>query len=272
MPHNTGVILYGFGDRPLAEQLDIVREIGYRSVEVPVHLVLNPEVDRPEAECGRIRQSVEDRDLRVAAVSAENDFVVLDTDDIKAQVSRTKRVGQLARLMGCNVLRMEGGVPKDSVPETKWADALVGCFERCLEFAVTDDLYLAMDNHGMVTNNPDIEIEVFERLHNRHVGACVDTSNYRWFGHGLNVVHRTLGRMVPYTLHTHLKDGDGSQGKLGDYQATALGEGEIDVATFINDLKMAGYNGCYCSEYEGAEPPEVGHAKNYEYIANALGA
>jgi hypothetical protein len=45
-----------------------------------------------------------------------------------------QRVCGLARLLGTNIIRSEGGTPKDSVPKEKWLDAMHGCFSRCVEF------------------------------------------------------------------------------------------------------------------------------------------
>jgi sugar phosphate isomerase/epimerase len=72
----------------------------------------------------------------------------------------------------------------------------------------------------------------------------------------LNEVHRIFREMAPYTLHVHAKDGDGSAGGKGDYKATALGEGELDIALLLKELARHGYIGDLVVEYEGPDGEE----------------
>jgi sugar phosphate isomerase/epimerase len=169
--------------------------------------------------------------------------------------------------LGAPVIRTEGGSPKDSVPESRWIEAMAGCLSRCVEFAEKEDIYLAVDNHGVVTNDGDLQVELFERVGSKYVGANLDTMNYRWFGHDLETVGKFYEIIAPYTLHIHLKDGNGAR---ADYRGEALGEGEIDLAKAIHCLKGAGYDGVWCCEYEGRENDGTGQKRSYEYMAANL--
>ena len=129
--------------------------------------------------------------------------------------------------------------------------------EEHMQFAI------AVDNHGYVTNNYEIQLEVFDMVGSKHVGANLDTMNYRWFGHDLDTIGRIYEMIAPYTFHTHMKDGTGSR---KNYVGAALGEGEIDLSKAIKCLKDAGYDGVWCSEYEGREDPVIGYRKCFEYL------
>ena len=122
---------------------------------------------------------------------------------------------------------------------------------------------MAVDNHGIVTNDGDLQVELFERVGSKYVGANMDTMNYRWAGHDLETVGRYYEIVAPYTLHTHLKDGRGSR---GDYRGEALGEGEIDLAKAIRCLREAGYDGVWCCEYEGRENDGTGQRKSFAWM------
>jgi len=262
-----GVIHYNFPDFSLDDFVKYAADTGYGYVELAFSDVWKEGIESPEAEAGKVRQQVESYGLKVSVLSAGNDFVQLDEEAIKEQVERMQRICGLAKILGTNIIRTEGGQPKDSVPESRWVEAMAGCLKRCLEFVKPDDIYLAVDNHGLITNDGDLQVALFQAVGSKHVGANLDTMNYRWFGHDLETVGRFYEIVAPYTFHTHMKDGKGSR---QDYQGEALGQGEIDLAKAVRCLKEAGYDGVYCAEYEGSEESSVGYRKCLEWMKENL--
>ena len=263
MVQKLGIVHYNFPDFSFDEFLRFVSDTGFDDVELQVNDVWHPGIDNPEKNAERIRQKVESYGLAVSAFAAGNDFVVLDEDVVRSQINRMRRIIGLAKTLGASAIRTEGGAPKESVPENQWIEAMRGCLSRCVEFAEEAGVYLAVDNHGLVTNDGDLQVELFERVGSKHVGANLDTMNYRWFGHDLDTVERYYEKIAPYTLHLHLKDGKGSRSA---YRGEALGEGEINLTKAIDCLKTAGYDGSWCCEYEGRENDGSGQRKCYEYL------
>jgi sugar phosphate isomerase/epimerase len=253
-----GIIHYNAPGATLEEFLQYAKDTGFGYVELQVRDVWNPEQGEPEPQAEAAQKLLDKLGLQASALSSGNDFVVLEEEAVKAQVERMERICKLAQIIGTNVIRTEGGAPKDSVPEAKWADAIVGCLERCREFIEPMNIHLAVDNHGVVTNNGDLQLEVFKRVGSRNVGANMDTMNYRWFGNDLPTCERYYKEIAPYTFHTHLKDGSGSR---GEYKGAALGEGEINLKYAVKCLQEAGYEGAWTAEYEGKEERGVGYAK-----------
>jgi len=258
-----GVIHYNFPGYSFTDFLKYASETGYGYVELSSGDVMGADVDDPERKAEEVRKEVESFGLKVSALSAENDFILLDEDTVKAQVERMGVICKLANILGSSTIRTEGGSPKDSVPETRWIEAMAGCLVRCVDAAQKNDVYLAVDNHGHVTNNGDLQLELFQRVDSDRVGANMDTMNYRWAGNSLEDISRFYEIIAPYTFHTHMKDGTGS---LGEYRGEALGEGEIDLDYAVKCLKDAGYDGVYCSEYEGREGSDVGYRKCCEWL------
>lgn len=258
MVAKLGLIHYNAPGRTVAEFLDYAKVAGFGCVELQIGDVWRPEVAQPEREAEAVRKLVEDRGLQVSALAAGNDFVVLEEEEIRRQVERMRRVCRLAQILGTNVIRTEGGAPKPQVPEEHYVKAMAGCLTRCREFIEPDGIYLAVDNHGVVTNNADLQVELFQRVGSKNVGANLDTMNYRWMGHDLETIDRYYKIIAPYTFHTHLKDGRGSR---SEYVGTALGDGEIHLAWAVQCLREAGYDGVWCAEYEGREDPFIGYRK-----------
>ena len=262
-----GLVHYNFASSSLDDFLKFVSQTGYSYVELQAGDVWGRNIDNPEQNAESIREQVESYGLQVSAFAAGNDFVVLEEELIRAQVNRMRRITGLAKILGAPVIRTEGGSPKDSVPESRWLEAMAGCLSRCVEFAEKEEIYFAVDNHGVVTNDGNLQVELFERVGSKYVGANLDTMNYRWFGHDLETVGKFYEIIAPYTLHIHLKDGSGAR---GDYRGEALGEGEIDLTKAIHCLKEASYDGVWCCEYEGRENDGTGQKKSYEYMVANL--
>ncbi len=260
-----GVIHYNFPGFSFSDFLRFAAETGYEYVELQIKDVCGEDFADAEQNAERVRDEVEAHGLKVAALAARNDFVQLDEAAIQFQVERMRRVCILTKILNEHaVVRSEGGLPKDSVPPEEWLDAMYGCFSRCVPFIEAMDIGIAIDNHGVITNDGDLMYELIDKLNNRLIGTNLDTMNYRWYGHDVATCNRFYEMLAPHTLHTHMKDGFGSR---QDYKGAALGDGEIDLQYALHCLRKAGYAGVYCAEYEGLETADgVGYRKCYEWL------
>ncbi len=218
----------------------------------------------------QVRTQVENHGLKVSALAARNDFLQSDSEAIVFQVQRMQRVAQLAQIL-CDepILRSEGGAPKDGIAQDSWGAALYECFSRCTDFADEMGVTLAIDNHGIVTNDGDLLIALLKRLNHPRIGSNLDTMNFRWADNAIEDCNRFYSELAPYVKHTHLKDGSGS---FKEYRGAALGEGEINLQHALNCLKNVGYDGIYLAEYEGPETQNgVGYGKCLKWMkANVL--
>jgi sugar phosphate isomerase/epimerase len=255
-----GVIHYNFPGFSYPDFLRFAADAGYEYVELQLPDVWPEGVDDPEANAKKVRAEVESHGLKVSALAAHNDFVQLDPETVTAQVDRMNRICGLARILNDEAaIRTEGGAPKDSVPPEKYLEAMYGCFSRCTEFVDKHGIGLAIDNHGVVTNDGDLLYSLLKKVNHPLIGTNLDTMNYRWFGHDIATCNRFYEMMAPHALHVHMKDGFDSR---ENYKGAALGEGEIDLQHALDCLNKAGYKGVYCAEYEGPEAAEgVGYRK-----------
>ena len=258
-----GIIHYNAPGKTLEEFLKYAADTGFGFVELQIRDVWPDGSSSPEKDAEQAARLLEKAGIKASALAASNDFVVLDEEQVKAQVERMKRVCGLAKIVGTDVIRTEGGSQKDSVPKEKWADAIAGCLKRCREFIEPMNIRLAMDNHGFITNEAGIQKKIIMAVDSPNVGVNLDTMNYRWFGHDLQTIHAIYEEVAPFAFHTHLKDGTGSR---QTYVGAALGDGEIELAWAVTCLKKAGYDGVWCCEYEGREDTGIGYAKCLKWM------
>jgi sugar phosphate isomerase/epimerase len=258
-----GLIHYNAPGDTLEEFLDYVAETGFECVELRNTDVWPEGVDDPKASAAEAKQMCDDRGLVVSGVSLGNDFVLLDDGAIAEQVERAKRFAELALICDCNVFRTEGGRPKDEVPEDRHAEAIIKSVTACLPMCEEMDIYLAIDNHCLVSNNYELQLEVFRAVDSPYVGSNLDTMNYRWFGYEVDKLPEIYQAIAPHVMHTHMKDGTNAR---PDYVGAALGDGEIPLDAVLSALKAAGYDGAYCAEYEGKEDTAIGYRKCLEWM------
>ena len=112
-----GVIHYNLKDFDWVQFLDYCVRTGFEYIEVAIGDVWGEGVDDPEAQAKVARQQLDDRGLKASALSAGNDFVLLDDDAIAAQIERMRRICcDIAPILGTDTIRTEGGWAKDAVP------------------------------------------------------------------------------------------------------------------------------------------------------------
>lgn len=254
-----GVIHYNAPGANLEEFLAWVAESGFDCTELQCPDVWPKGEEKPEKVAEGVAKLLEKYNIEAATVSLHNDFVVLAAEDVEYQVARAKRFAKVIEIIGCKILRTEGGQPKDSVPMDRWAEAMTECLKRCAEWAEPMGAKLAVDNHGIVSNNMKVMLDTLRAVNlPKTIGTNLDTMNLRWYGNDLVDIDKYYEDIAPYVLSTHMKDGFGWREQ---YKGQALGEGEINLKKAVAEAKKAGYNGPWIAEYEGKEGDGVGYRK-----------
>lgn len=260
-----GLIHYRAPGDTLEQFLDYAADTGFDSVELFGSDIWHENVDSPEREAERVRRLLDQRGIVASALGTGNDFVVLEETAIQAQIERMDRLSSLATIIGAKVLRTEGGSRKEQVPKEKEAQAIAGCLQRCLEFVERDDTYLAVDNHGYVTNDPAVLLGALRAVDSPHAGANLDTANIHWAGNDLTTCQRFYDDVAPYVRHTHIKDCTGCAPD-STYQSTVAGEGDVDLIHAIRSLQRAGYQGVFTAEWEGKGDGGQAYAKCLDWM------
>jgi len=260
----VGLTHYNFPGS-MEEFLDYMVDTGFSYTEIQGRDVwgADEDLDKAKRNAGKLRKLLEARGLYASGVSAGNNFTVLGEEAMAAEVSRVRTGCDIAQILGTKILRVDGGWPAADLPQEKWTGLMVEGFRRCTDFAEAAGLTLALDNHGVTTNDIEVQLEILRQVESPCMGANLDTMNYRWYGYDLETIRGIYKRIAPYVRHTHFKDGRGSR---AEYVGTALGEGEIDLQWALDCLKAVGYEGPWCVEYEGTTDSREGFRKGLEYL------
>lgn len=261
MESKIGVIHYNFSNFSNEELFRWCRENSVGYVEL-IREDIWEDIDTPQNRIKETGDLLRKYDIKISQISSGSDFLQKTEEEIKKQVWMVGEMCRMVKDLGFNQLRIDGGWPKEGVEETEYRNLVLKGVSKVTEIAEKEGVYLALDNHGTVTNNLTLLLDVLKTVNSKYLGTNLDTMNYRWYGYRVDELKDIYRQVAPYALHTHMKDGTGSR---ENYKGAVLGEGEIPMTDAINIIKEAGYNGVWCVEYEGTEGAE-GYKKSVEYL------
>ena len=132
MYKGPGVIHYNFPDFTQERFFSFCREHGIGYVEIPSDEVIVAGEDTAK-NIARVARLLQESGIKVSQVTARNDFLQPTKEAWDAQIQRIVEAGQIARALGANLLRIDGGWEKPGV-EKKDYDRLI-----------TDGLKAALD-------------------------------------------------------------------------------------------------------------------------------
>lgn len=261
MERKIGVINYNISDFPLEELFRWCSEnrVGY--VELQRKDVW-PDITKMENKTDEILTLIQKYGVKISQISTGSDFLQKTEEEFKKQVWMVSEMCKIIKDLGFNQLRIDGGWPKEGVEEKNYKELILKGVSMVTEIAEKEGVYLALDNHGVVTNNAPFLLDILQKVNSRHLGTNLDTMNYRWYGYSVSELPDIYRKVAPYVLHTHMKDGTGTR---ENYKGTVLGEGEIPLLEAIRILKETGYNGVWCAEYEGKEGAD-GYKRCVEWL------
>ncbi|MBN1445675.1 MAG: sugar phosphate isomerase/epimerase [Candidatus Omnitrophica bacterium] len=260
-----GVINYNISNFSVEELFGWCGENGVQYVELQRKDVW-PDIEKPENAVKETAALLQKYGISISQISSGSDFLQKTEEDINKQVRMVGNMCRMIKDLGFNQLRIDGGWPKGGVAEKDYRDLVIKGVSKATEIAEKEGVYLALDNHGTVTNNIAFQTDILKTVKSKHLGANLDTMNYRWYGYKVDELRDIYKEIAPYAFHTHIKDGTGSR---EEYKGTVLGEGEIPLTGAIKIIKDAGYDGVWCVEYEGKEGAD-GYKKSVSWLKQAL--
>jgi sugar phosphate isomerase/epimerase len=262
---------YSFKGYKFDEFLASAKEIGFDVYELSTAPGAHKGTVRFDEEgIEEIKRKSAQNGLKIYALGGYTNFVRKSAKDIDEEVKKVVNYLDIAEKLGAKVIRVFGGEPNTDIPESQWPELIARGLKECAPEAEKRKIYLGMENHGYITNDAELEIRIIEKVGSPFVRLTVDTSNYYWYGHPLATVERFYKLVAPYCVHTHLKDGSARNGAREKYISLALGEGELPLELFLDEILNSGFMGPLCIEYEGEEDAKIGAKKGYDYLKNYL--
>ncbi|AXI10548.1 sugar phosphate isomerase/epimerase [Oceanobacillus zhaokaii] len=216
--------------------------------------------------------------LAVSAYDVTNDFVKKSIKERAIEIAKVKDGIQTAKKLGTNIVRVFSG---DLHGELTYEDAqawIVEGLKSCAEAAEKEQIYLAIENHGLLAGKSEQVEEIITKVGSPFVKSTFDTGNFL-------LVHEepkhAFDRLKEEVVHVHFKDfrekdpiEEAVTGFLStkgvELIGTVPGDGQVNLAYIVQGLKDTNYNGWLSIEYEGFEDAKVANEEAVNRLRELL--
>ena len=202
--------------------------------------------------------------LPVPIFSIAQNFAKLLPEEREAELQKIVFGVDEARRYGAGVVRVFAGDVSEGIKFDQAREWIVEGLALASEYAASHGVKLALENHGSLAGRGDQVRGLIDDSRAESetdvLGANPDTGNFMLVN---QLSHEAIRQVAPLANMVHFKDFIREpQGHEGfayaaldgtRYVGTAVGEGEVDLAACIRELKAAGFDGWLSVEYEGEE-------------------
>lgn len=244
----------GYSEMEIGKVAESISKIGYDALELTLNH-FHP--DMSEKELIKIINIIEENDLKVSEIVAQQDLILLNPTNRRENISFIKNCIKKYSQVGIDTINLfTGPVPwipdpliigKDVTMGEAW-ELLFQAFDEIVPIAEENKMNLAIENvWGMLANDFFSAIFLQNHYKSNYLGVNFDPSHDLLKGNlDIQWIIKNWGSKIK---HVHIKDAVGTQ-EAGKFIFPLIGEGNVNWMDFFKALKEINYNG-YCSvEFE----------------------
>ncbi len=224
----------------------------------------NAAVDAPESLAddpliefvGQLKRHCHLAGVTVSGGAIGNDFTSQDATTLRRSHANVQRWIRLYQRLGAQAIRIFAGNQPKSETWDMTRPRLVEQIEIACQYAHSNQMMLALENHGGVTATAEQILQIVREVDSPAFGINLDSGNFR----SSDDPYRELEAIAPYAINAQLK----VEVFPGGVRQ------ETDVLRVVKLLRDAGYSGWLALEYEADEPPREAIPKWIERIQKAI--
>ena len=187
--------------------------------------------------------------LDIPSIAIRSNFCTQDESKRAEEVTNTTKWVDVAVRLGASAIRVFGGTIPEGTPVDQAIEWTAVGIREAVEYAGSKGVFLALENHGGVTEKAEDVIKIHQQVNHDWFGLLLDTGNF----HADPYLEMALA--APYAITTHIKiDVSGPDGK----------KQPVDLDRICKVLHEVQYKGYLNIEYEGAEDQMIGVPKLVE--------
>ncbi|HOD52579.1 MAG TPA: sugar phosphate isomerase/epimerase family protein [Candidatus Hydrogenedentes bacterium] len=176
--------------------------------------------------------------LDISGMPIRNNFCLPPGEELDAEIKHVHTWIDHALELGAPCIRIFAGQQKDPQKDFAW---MVEGMKACCDYAGSRGVFLAIENHGYLTDSAEALVRIIENVNHEWLGINLDTGNFREHPYEdmAAVAHLALTVQVKIQVRTS----DGTDVEDADFERIA------------GILRNANYRGYAALEYEGKEDP-----------------
>ena len=178
--------------------------------------------------------------LEISGTPIRNNFCLPPGPQLDKELAHVRRWVDHSAKLGSPAIRIFAGkAPKDTPREKVFPMVVDGMKEACA-YAASKGIFLAIENHGYMTETADDVLRLLDAVGNDWLGINLDTGNFH--GDPYANIAKAAPRAVTCQVKTLVRKPDSTEREPADF------------ARIIRILRGAGYRGYLALEYEGKDP------------------
>lgn len=257
--------LYAEGNFTRFDAIDKTKEFGCDGVEF-VLSDTTPDGSTPREHALALAQHAREAGLEAVIYTTDANFLC---EDQEKEVERLCRHIDIASECGIPLLRHDvawGFGPDYQGMKTyqKVIEKVAPVISRVADYAKTKGVHTCSENHGLLMQDSNRMLELFDAVNNANYGFLCDMANFSGADENCAVA---VSRLLNQIIHVHAKDvllrpgmqfnpGRGyGRTRGGNYRrSTIFGHGDVPTFQILAAIKNSGYDGYVSLEFEGMEP------------------
>jgi sugar phosphate isomerase/epimerase len=260
---HIGFVSLGMGRFPLADALSVGREAGCEAMELNGRATVHNNLWAEPINHVCIKAQIAASGIVPTSLGGYSSFAQPTDEGLQAEVESFLGYCRLARRMDIPIVRAFAGDVVEGYTLDELYPRLVAGFKAVTQQVEDWGLKIGIENHGRLINDGDRLADLIADVGSPILGMTLDTGNFCWAGHSLDVAQRFFERLAPLTVNVHVKDGRFENGRWVLYPA---GRGDIDLPGLFRLLKSVGYRGPVLSEYEGEADFSASTVESVAYL------
>ena len=236
----------------LFEFIDLAAELPLDAVELTSYYWAETTDEYIE----KLRAHCEKKKLAISGVPVGNTFTYKDDAKRAAEVKKVKEWTARAAKLGAKTVRIFAGNLEKGETLDDAQKRVVDCMNDCCETAAKLGIYLALENHGGITDSAEHLLELVKPVKSPALGVNIDTGNFHTADPYLDIA-----KIAPYGVVSQVKTEVYPNNK----------KEEADLGRVIRILREANFHGYVALEYEAAEDPKVAVPKYVKELRKLIG-
>jgi len=236
----------------LFEFIDFAAELPLDAVELTSYYWAETTDDYLE----KLKAHAAKKKLAVSGVPVGNNFCIRDEAKYKAQIQSVKDWTERAAKVGATTVRIFAGTLEKGDTLEQAQKRVVAAMDECCAVAERLGIYLALENHGGITDTPEHLLDLVKPVKSKALGVNVDTGNFRTAD-----PYADIAKIAPYGVVSQVKTEVSPGGKTV----------EADLSKVVKILKDANFHGYVALEYEAKEDPKVAVPRYVKELRKLIG-
>jgi sugar phosphate isomerase/epimerase len=217
-----------------------------------------------EEELEEVMKYLEQSPLEVSCYDVSNDFVKETADERKNEIQKVKDAVDTAKQLNTRCVRVFCGDLKPKMDYAIGKEWIISSLKQCAKYAEAQGIVLAIENHGLLAGKSEQVKEILSEVGSPNVKSTFDTGNFLLVEDNPLAAYQNLKNEI---AHVHFKDfrvctaedaNSGFKGLGEKYWIGVIpGDGEVELAEIISNLKRDGVNTWLSLEYEGYDDAKI---------------